>query len=78
MNHYSSQLDRHTQFDSFNMWHPTRAGVFWARFYMMMGLFKYHYHIPFNFLRPGLEMKYACEEAVNNGAKLHFLGPEFN
>ena len=44
----------------------------------MMGLFKYHFHIPFNFLRPGLEMKYACEEAENVGAKLHFLVAELD
>jgi len=44
----------------------------------MMGLFKYHFNIPFNFLRPGLEMKYACEEAQKVGAKLHFLGAELD
>jgi hypothetical protein len=28
--------------------------------------------------RPGLEAKYACEAAEEIGAKLHFLGAEFN
>jgi len=29
-------------------------------------------------MTPGLEIKYACEEAEKAGAKLHFLGPELN
>lgn len=29
-------------------------------------------------MKPGLEVKYACEEAVKSGAKLEFLGPEFD
>eukprot|EP00343_Euplotes_focardii_P007963 CAMPEP_0205822108 /NCGR_PEP_ID=MMETSP0206-20130828/10882_1 /ASSEMBLY_ACC=CAM_ASM_000279 /TAXON_ID=36767 /ORGANISM="Euplotes focardii, Strain TN1" /LENGTH=310 /DNA_ID=CAMNT_0053118099 /DNA_START=212 /DNA_END=1144 /DNA_ORIENTATION=+ len=32
----------------------------------------------FKFWIPGLEMKYACEEAEKLGAELHFLGPELN
>lgn len=32
----------------------------------------------FKFYVPGLEMKYACEEAEKLGADLHFLGPELN
>jgi hypothetical protein len=28
--------------------------------------------------RPGLEAKFACEAAEEVGAKLHFLGAEFN
>jgi hypothetical protein len=42
------------------------------------GLFNWHFKIPFDFLRPGLEIKFACEEAKNVGAKLEFLGAEFN
>jgi pheromone shutdown protein TraB len=29
-------------------------------------------------LRPGIEMKTACESAEKVGAHLEFLGPEFN
>jgi hypothetical protein len=41
-------------------------------------MFKYHFRIPsnFTFLKPGLEIKFACEEAEKAGAKLEFLGPE--
>lgn len=45
---------------------------------MYSGLFKYHFNIPFNPFRPGLEVKFACEEAENVGAKVHFLGPELD
>ena len=77
-NEYGKYLDKYTSFRSFNMWFPTRSIAFWARYYMYCGLFNMHYKIPFNFLRPGLEIKFACEEANNVGAKLEFLGAEFN
>lgn len=78
MNSYGEHLDKYTMLKSFNMWNPTRALGFWTRFYMYAGLFNRHYSIPFNFVRPGLEIKYACEEANKGGSKLYFLGPEFN
>ena len=78
LNSYGEHLDKYTMFSSFNLWNPTRALGFWTRFYMYAGLFNRHYKIPFNFLRPGLEIKYACEEANRGGSKLYFLGPEFN
>lgn len=80
MNHYSPTLDRYTQMQSFNYYHPTRAIMFWTRFYMYSALFKMHFRIPhnFNFFRPGLEIKLACEEANNVGAKIHFMGPELD
>ena len=31
-----------------------------------------------NFLRPGLEIKFACEAAEKVGAKINFMGPELN
>ena len=30
----------------------------------------------YDFTRPGLEVKFACESADKVGAKLEFLGPE--
>jgi hypothetical protein len=66
---------------SFNMWkNNSRSLLFWARFYSYSAAFKYHYKIPseFTFLKPGLEIKYACEEAESVGAKTYFLGPEFD
>jgi len=54
--------------------------MFWARFYSYSIFFKNHFNIPSNytFLKPGLEIKFACEEAEKLGAKTYFLGPEFN
>lgn len=54
--------------------------IFWARFYVYAGLFKYHFRIPqnFPFLKPGLEVKFALEEAEKQGAKTYFMGSEFD
>ena len=62
------------------MWNPTRAFVFWARYYMYLGLFKFHFKFPSNltFWKPGLEIKYALEEAESQNKPTYFLGPEFN
>jgi len=47
------------------VWNPSRAPVFWFRFYTYIAMFKLHFRIPKNFtvLKPGLEVKFACEEA---------------
>lgn len=54
--------------------------MFWTRFYLYAALYKMHFRIPntFNWFRPGLEIKLACEEANNVGAKIHFMGPELD
>lgn len=57
-----------------------RGAVFNFRMFLLRNLLKYHYSLPeaFKFYRPGLEIKYALEEAEKLGADLHFLGPELN
>ena len=57
-----------------------RSLIFWSRFRTYAGLFNWHFKIPsnFNFMKPGLEMKFALEEAEAVGAKTYFLGPEFD
>ena len=77
---YDKHLGKYTSMQSFNIWDPSRSPIFWARWYLNAFLFKLHYKIPsnFNFLAPGLEMKFACEEAVKAGAKLRFLGAEMD
>lgn len=77
---YNKHLDKYTQFESFNIWHPTRAPLFWFKFYAYSLMFKFHFKIPqnFTFLKPGLETKFALEEAEKIGAKTYFLGAEFN
>ena len=65
---------------SFAIWHPSRAPLFWFRFYSYAFFWRLHFKIPgtFHFTKPGLEMKYACEEANKVGAQLHFLGAELD
>ena len=43
-------------------------------------LFQWHFRFGFDFQfwRPGIEVKFACEAAEKVGAKLHFLGPELD
>ncbi len=79
--HYNRYLDKYSWVKSFSLWKAnSRSYLFWARFYAYIGAFKLHFRIPknFTFLKPGLEMKYACEEAEKSGAKTYFLGPELN
>lgn len=57
-----------------------RGSVFWSRMYILAYTLRFLYrpgsHFPFYV--PGLEIKYACEEAEKLGADLHFLGPELD
>jgi len=77
---YNKHLDKYTQMNSINMWSPTRAPLFWFKFYAYSLMFKMHFKFPqnFTFLSPGLETKFALEEAEKIGAKTYFLGAEFN
>lgn len=67
--------------DDFNLdtsWY--RGFVFLARMYMLSQSLRWTYRpgSHFSFYYPGLEIKYACEEAEKLGADLHFLGSELN
>lgn len=57
-----------------------RGAIFWARMlavsYALRSTYKTGDH--FRFYNPGLEIKYACEEAEKLGADLHFMGPALN
>lgn len=79
-NQYSETLDKFSHPKTFNMWNPTRAPFFWMRYYLYTALFKFHYGFPANytFLKPGLEIKFALEEAEKQGAKTYFLGGELD
>lgn len=78
-NHYHSEVLRDVNhFDVDTSWF--RGTVFWARMAILnltlRIVYQNGYH--FKFYVPGLEIKYACEEAEKLGAELHFLGPELN
>ena len=77
---YNSILDKYSNFDQISFYQSNRMGVFWFRFYTYCAMFKLHFKIPsnFTFLSPGLETKFALEEAEKVGAKKYFLGTEFD
>lgn len=58
----------------------SKSALFKLRAWMYYNLFHMHFRINrgFNFLRPGLEVKYACEAANETGADIEFAGPELN
>ena len=43
-----------------------------------MSLFKHHFGLSENYTKPGLEIKFALEEAEKLGAKTYFLGAHYN
>ena len=57
-----------------------RGTVFWLRIKLLNLALKLIYRPGnhFRFYSPGLEIKYACDEAERSGANLEFLGPELN
>lgn len=65
---------------SFDIWDSSKKPFFWFRWYVNSLLFRMHFKIPsnYNYLAPGLEIKFACEEAEKAGAKTYFLGAELN
>lgn len=80
-NHYNKYFAKYTWMKSFNLWREnSRSILFWTRFYAMAACFRLHFRIPsnFGFMKPGLEIKFACEEAEKINAKTYFLGPEFD
>jgi hypothetical protein len=75
------QIKYLSQFDEFNVdTSTTRSMIFWARMFVLETMLRMFYRTGdhFNFYTPGLEVKYACEEAEKLGADLHFLGSELN
>lgn len=65
MDNYKDDLGKYTSMNSFALWNNTKHAWFWARFGMQAMLFKHHFKFPdnYNFLNPGLEMKFALETA---------------
>ena len=80
MDNYKDDLGKYTDMKSINMWHPTRMPIFWLRFGLQSLLFKHHFKFPstYNFINPGLEMKFALEEAEKQGCNVKFLGAELD
>ena len=60
------------------MWNSSRANFFWFRYYAYMALFRHHFSLSENYTKPGLEIKFALEEAEKIGAKTYFLGAMYD
>jgi len=62
------------------MYKAQRQWLFKTRLWLYSFVFKWHFRLgfDFNFYRPGLETKFACEAAEKVGANLEFAGPELD
>jgi len=80
MNKYGSQLDAYLSKPDFSMYSSQRKWLYLARMWLYSAVFKWHFKLgfDFNFYRPGLETKFACEAAEKVGAKLEFVGSELD
>lgn len=80
MARYGKQLDAYLNEPFVNLYRNNRHWLFLARLAIYSQLFKWHFRFGSNFtlLRPGLEVKFACEAAQSVGAQLHFLGGELD
>ena len=80
MNKYSEELDRHSNMTTLDYYYSNRK---WLAL-MRLGLYNFMFRMHFGFrsdfypMRPGLEVKFACEAAEKVGAKLSFMGPELD
>lgn len=63
---------------SFYIWNSSRQNLFWPRYYSYMSLFRHHFNLPADYSKPGLEIKFALEEAEKIGAKTYFLGAMYD
>jgi len=76
---YNNYLGKHSPNWTEYYWN-SRKVLFMARIWMYYALFQFHFRFgyDFKFWLPGLEMKFACEAAERNNARLHFLGAELD
>ena len=77
LDQYSNELDRHSNLSSFDYYWNNRRWLGLLRLAIYKRLFNFHFGFTrdYDFFRPGLEMKFACESAEKVGAKLEFMGP---
>jgi hypothetical protein len=79
-NTYAKEFKGHDNTGWIEYYLNMRKAIFLSRLYIYYWLFQFHFRLGHDFdcTLPGLEIKYACEEAEKLGAKLHFLGPEMD
>ena len=78
MNKYAGELDRHSNMKTFDYYYSNRKWIAMFRLGLYNSMLRMHFGFTPEFqpLRPGLEVKFACEAAEKVGANLSFLGPE--
>lgn len=79
-NKYGADLDKYSNNKDITFYLASRKLIFLARVGLYNALFNFHFRFgpDFAFLRPGLEVKNACEAAREVGAKTTFLGSELD
>lgn len=80
LNTYSGELDRHSNMQTIDYYYNNRRWLSLLRLGVYNSLFRYHFGFKREFapMRPGIEVKFACEAAEKVGAKLSFMGPEMD
>ena len=79
MEKYNGELDRFSNHKAFDFYTNNRKWLALFRLWSQNFLFRYHFGMntqQFEFTRPGLEVKLACESAEKVGARVGFMGPE--
>ena len=80
MEKYNGELDRWSNLSTYDYYFSNRKWLSLFRLFSTNWLWNYHFGFntqKFEFARPGLEVKLACESAEKVGANLQFMGPEF-
>lgn len=81
MRHYDSMLDKLSVSRWTDIYWASRKFISLARLYMYQQLFNWHFGFSkrdYDFMRPGLEVKLACQAAEQTGANIHFAGNEID
>lgn len=80
MDQYAGSLDKHSNMSTFDYYYSNRKWLGLLRLAFYHDRFRGHFKFPPEFqpLRPGLEIKFACEAAEKVGSQLEFMGPELN
>lgn len=80
MRHYDSMLDKLSVTRWTDIYWSSRKFISLARLWLYQQAYMWHFGFSrdYDFMRPGIEVKLACEAAEQAGAQLHFAGNEID
>lgn len=80
MDQYAGSLDKHSNMSTYDYYYSNRKWLGLLRLAFYYNRFRGHFKLPDEFqpLRPGLEVKFACEAAEKVGSAIEFMGPELD